>query len=232
MLRFMRILLPNARCVAVDLPGHGHTRPNKAGCDLTLTDLQQLISALGAGNGVGLLGFSLGGKCALKLLEAEPHLVREAWLIAPDGLYINPFYWLATHTQLGQKLMHRVVNDPARLFGAIRFLQKIRLLHPKVAEFFVRQMENRHDRERVQMVWQTFRLLQPNLAKVRNNIAQRNIPLTIVFGANDKVIRPYWARRISGKRCPSARLIMLKRGHDLTKREAALELLKWKEVDS
>lgn len=225
LLRFMRILWPNCRCVAVDLPGHGHTQPTQPGAELLVSDLDALLSAIANQTTIGLFGFSLGGKCVLKMIETSPTSVREAWLIAPDGLYVNPFYWLATHTNLGQNLMNRVVKNPSRLFGIIRSLQKTRLLHPKVAQFLIGQMEDRHQRERVQLVWHTFRQLQPKLCVVRSNVAALSIPLTVVFGANDKVIRPFWAKRISGPRCPSARFILLNRGHDLTKREAAQELL-------
>lgn len=225
LLRFMRILWPSCRCVAVDLPGHGHTEPTQPGTELLVNDLVALLSAISNQGKVGLLGFSLGGKCVLKLMETTPSAVREAWLIAPDGLYVNPFYWFATHTKLGQNLMQRVVNNPSRLFGIIRSLQKAGLLHPKVAQFLMGQMEDRHQRERVQLVWHTFRQLQPSLKVVRENVADHHLPLTVVFGANDKVIRPIWAKRITGPRCPSARFILLNRGHDLTKREAAHELL-------
>jgi len=43
-----------------------------------------------------LLGFSLGGRLCLKIIEVFAPLIEKAFLLAPEGIRINPWYRLIT----------------------------------------------------------------------------------------------------------------------------------------
>lgn len=228
LLRFMRILWPGARCIAFDLPHHGATQAVGVGTPrLTATELtdcfEKLLRQCGAKR-CSVLGFSLGGKCALTLLESAPVRLRSVVLIAPDGLYINPIYWLATHTALGRWAMLRIVRDPSRLYHICNGLEHMGLLPKAVNQFFRSQLGTAEQRMRVYAVWQTFGHMQPDLAVVRSHVVRYAVGLHLIFGKDDKVIRPKWAKKLHNPGWKHSKLMLLDRAHDLTKREVAEEL--------
>lgn len=228
LLRFMRILRPGARCIAFDLPHHGTTEAMNSGTprltSAELTDcFEKLLRQCGAKR-CSVIGFSLGGKCALTLLESAPVRLRSVVLIAPDGLYINPIYWLATHTAIGRWAMQRMVRDPSGLYRICNGLERIGLLPKAVNQFFRSQLGTAEQRMRVYAVWQTFGHMQPDLNAVRSHVVRYAVDLHLVFGKDDKVIRPKWAKKLHDPRWRHSKLLLLGRAHNLTKREVAEEL--------
>ena len=95
---------------SIDLPFHGKTEW-KEGLNFTHKDLLQIVEAITREDNqkqatnsqkFSLLGFSLGGRIALSLYEAMPDKIEKLVLLAPDGLKVNFWYWLATQTWLGK----------------------------------------------------------------------------------------------------------------------------------
>jgi pimeloyl-ACP methyl ester carboxylesterase len=69
--------------VAVDLPGHGHSGPGRAGSVSPAGHAEDLAVALGAlaATPAHVVGMSLGGLTALALVDAHPELVRTLTLV-------------------------------------------------------------------------------------------------------------------------------------------------------
>lgn len=217
MVHFMRSLRPNARVLSFDLPLHGQTNIEK-GC-LRTGDIAELLGKVliaTKANQCSLIGFSLGGKIVLKLVELVPGKIDRIVLIAPDGLKLNPFYWLATHTLLGKALFQVIIRAPMLILGPISVIVRLRLMNKKVHEFVSDQMGTREKRQRVYDTWQIFRETTPSLDDVRKKIWRYRIKLTLVFGNKDRVIHPKLAKKLSGDNCKTAKVIMLDAGHHLT----------------
>lgn len=223
---FMRTLRPNARILSFDLPLHGNTTiyKNKA---LSIGDIGELagtvLREVGASS-CSLAGFSLGGKVVLKIVEIEPAKLERIVLIAPDGLKTNPLYWFVTNTFIGRWIFQIFIAFPAPLLGTSKLLATLRLMNPKIHEFVASQMGTREKRKKVLDTWMTFRHIRPSLDQVRKKIWRYKILPTLVFGERDRVIHPKLAKKLSGDNCKTAKLIMLKAGHNLTTKEHALKL--------
>jgi len=133
---FMTYFRPNARIISVDLPLHGNTSVKSE--FLNNSELTELLSTLTREHGVqqcSLVGFSLGGKVVLKLVEWTPGLIEQIILIAPDGLRINPIYNFATNTLIGRLFFQLVIKFPQPFFGISWLLCTLHLMHKRVHEF-------------------------------------------------------------------------------------------------
>ncbi len=224
MAHFVASLRPNARVLSFDLPLHGQTVIEKG--FLPSGDLPELLGkALVAtkSSQCSLIGFSLGGKLVLKLIEQVPAKIDRIVLVAPDGLKVNPFYRLATHTLFGKALFKLIIRVPFLMLAPSRLFAALRLMDPKIHEFVSDQMGTREKRQRVYDTWQIFKETTPNLDDIRKKIWRYHLKPTLIFGKKDRVIHPKLAKKLSGGTCKTAKVIMLNAGHNLTtKRNAEL----------
>lgn len=226
MLHFMRNLRPNARILSFDLPLHGETE--MVYNVLSISNIADLVSNVLRDEKVencSLVGFSLGGKIVLKLVEIVPGNINQILLIAPDGLKVNPLYWSVTNTVLGRELFELLIRFPQPILLPSKFLSKLGLMNKRVGLFVSSQLSTRAKREKVLRTWITFKKLTPKLKDVRNKIWRYQINPMLVFGTHDRVIHPKLAKKLSGDNCTTAQVVMLNAGHNLTTKEHALELV-------
>ncbi len=80
------------RCIAVDLPGHGHSAPTGVGTygrDEVLHDIQRLLDHLSVAQAV-FVGHSLGGYLSLALAIEDPERVTGLGLVGAGPGFRNP----------------------------------------------------------------------------------------------------------------------------------------------
>lgn len=136
-----------------------------------------------------LCGFSLGGKFALATLEAFPEKVESLILIAPDGIKTSFWYSLATYPLLFRRLFKSMVFHP-NLFNAIsRTLNLLGVMDKGLIRFAERQMDTEDKRRRVYYSWVVFRHLTFDLKAIAELLNRYSIPLILMTGKFDKVIR-------------------------------------------
>ncbi len=223
---FMQNLRPNARILSFDLPLHGDTVITKKK-DISSSDVGELMVFALRETGFAkcsLAGFSLGGKMVLKMIEVAPGKVDRMLLIAPDGLRVNPLYWLATNTTIGKLLFELVIAYPQPFLWTSSALAKLGLMDKRIHVFVTAQMGTYEKRKKVLDTWLTFRNITPSLDQVRKRIWRYQIRPTLVFGKRDRVIHPKLATKLSGDNCKTAKVIMLDAGHNLITKEIALRL--------
>jgi len=226
MLHFTQTLRPNARILSFDLPLHGETVINKKR-SISASDVGELLVFAMQETGAkkcSLVGFSLGGKMVLKMVEMAPVKIDRFLLIAPDGLKVNPLYWFVTNTIIGQLLFEFVIDYPQPFLGTSRLLAKLGLMDKKVDQFVTAQLGTRAKREKVLKTWITFKNITPSLDQVPKCIWRYKIRPILVFGKRDRVIHPKLAKKLSGENCKTAEVIILDTGHNLTTKEIALNL--------
>jgi pimeloyl-ACP methyl ester carboxylesterase len=87
----MRLLAGRARCVALDLPGFGHSDPpvGEFTLDSAADRLAEALHALALGPSA-VCGHSLGGPLAVRLGLRHPGLVSRLILVGPSGLRPAP----------------------------------------------------------------------------------------------------------------------------------------------
>ena len=82
-----------------------------------------------------LLGFSLGGRIAFSLYQAQPETIEKIILLAPDGLKVNFWYWLSTQTLIGNNLFAFTMKYPGWFLGFLKMANKLKLVNASIFKF-------------------------------------------------------------------------------------------------
>src|SRR3954471_4126885 len=205
--------------IAIDLPFHGKTNWNE-GLLMSAEDLINIITAIIEQTNIGerkdkfsLLGFSLGGRVALHLLQTIPSQIEGVVLIAPDGLHVNFWYSLGTQTTLGNKLFAYTMKNPQWFFALVNFGHAVNLLSKSIVKFTHYYLDDQEERQLLFQRWTTMRKFQPNASLVRKAIEKYKIPVRILFGSYDRIIL---SKRVSFFRdSPYVKTKVIEAGHML-----------------
>jgi pimeloyl-ACP methyl ester carboxylesterase len=181
------------RFIAIDLPFHGRT-DWKEGLHFSITDLQAIVKEIvqqgGAGEKFRVAGFSLGGRMALHLYTAMPHLVSKIVLLAPDGLKMNFWYWLSTQTKPGNKLFALTMKKPHWFLGLLKGLHRLRLVNASIFKFVHYYIGDKTVREQLYNRWTGLRKIKPDLQQLKRLAVAQHTPVSIVYGKHDRIIGP------------------------------------------
>ncbi|MFZ1332350.1 MAG: alpha/beta hydrolase [Flavobacteriales bacterium] len=139
---------------------------------------------------ISILGYSLGGRVALNLLEQMPERIERAFLTAPDGLKTRPWYRALASSGFGRWAYRRFVERPAGPVMIIDLLGATRLMSLKMHRFLKGQTDGRAKRMLLRDVWLSYRLIEPDLETVAMNAKKFEIPIHLIFGERDSVIKP------------------------------------------
>ncbi|MEO6613030.1 MAG: alpha/beta hydrolase [Chitinophagaceae bacterium] len=177
---------------AIDLPFHGRSQWND-GPNFTPQDLLQIAEQLLQGAStinqpLTLLGFSLGGRMALSLYQAIPTRISKLVLLAPDGLKVNSWYWLATQTRLGNKFFAFTMKKPGWFFGFLKLLDKLKLINASIFKFVNYYIGDAEVRRLLYTRWTTLRKIRPDISRIKKEIAGKNTPVRLVYGKHDRII--------------------------------------------
>lgn len=191
------------RCTihAFDLHFHGQSPgyPERANTPFTPQELADYFTAfmdhIGADK-VVLLGYSLGGRMALNLLEQVPERICQAFLAAPDGLKTRPWYRGMVASKAGRLVYRRFVERPQAVHALIHAARWTGLIHERLHRFLIGQTDSRSKRELVRNVWMSYRLIEPDLAQVAANVQAHGIPVHLFFGERDRIIKPAFGTRL------------------------------------
>ena len=186
---------------AFDLHFHGKSPgyPERAATPFTSAELGAYFTAFLDHKQVdkaALLGYSLGGRIALGLLEAMPERLAGVFLVAPDGLITKPWYRGLAASQVGRALYRRFVERPQLVHALIHGARSLRLIPEKMHRFLIGQTDSKHKRMLVRDVWLSFRNIEPDLAHVVSIARSKGIPIHLFFGTHDSVIKPALGRHL------------------------------------
>lgn len=167
-----------------------------------------------------LLGYSLGGKLALVLLEQKPEIFGKAILLAPDGLHKVWWYRVLLNFPPFRWVYKYYIKHPKWYFWWIRAIQKMGFLHKKAADFAIVQMDTEEKRSRIYNTWMVMKKLEPSISSLQEieNLKDR---LLIYLGKYDRIIRPWKGRAFikSLQLQEEKNLRVLDCGHDFLKVE-------------
>jgi len=174
---------------AIDLPYHGETAW-KQGLNFSLDDLWQILSLMpfDIESKPVLLGFSLGGRVALSLYGSQSGAFRKIVLLAPDGLVVNPWYWLSTQTFAGNRLFRFTMKHPAWFFLFLKGMNKTRRLNASVFKFVKAYIGDPSLRLSLYQRWTVLRKLKPHLALIKSQIRKHKTPVKLLYGKYDRII--------------------------------------------
>ena len=189
--------------IAVDLPFHGNTKW-KEGLSFSNEDLRLLIllliKSLNPGTSqrnetsfypkITLIGFSLGSRIALSILEMMPAQIEKIVLLAPDGLKLNFWYWLATQTWIGNRFFALTMKKPGWFFGLLKLLNKLKLVNSSIFKFVNYYIGDKKVRDLLYKRWTTLRKLKPAPEEIKSLVKKHSIPVHIIYGKHDRIILP------------------------------------------
>ncbi len=200
----------------IDLPFHGKTQWNE-GLLFTIKDLQQIIDSvvLDQNPKFTLLGFSLGGRVALSLLQETPGNIEKLVLLAPDGLKVNRWYWLATQTWAGNALFRFTMKKPGWFFGLLKFMNRLGFVNTSIFKFVNFYIGDKEARRLLYQRWTGLRKLKPNLSQIQSFINERKIPVRLVYGRHDRIILSSVGERFKGSIKEDCLLKVIESGHQV-----------------
>jgi pimeloyl-ACP methyl ester carboxylesterase len=188
---------------AIDLPFHGNTRWND-GPDFMPQDLQRIVEdilhqdnqrpltssrqSVASIQQLTIIGFSLGGRMALSLYQALPARAGKLVLLAPDGLKVNFWYWLATQTWMGNKFFAFTMKKPGWFFGFLKLLNKLKLINASIFKFVNHYIGDGEVRRLLYTRWTTLRKIRPDTRRIKKEIKETGIPVRLVYGKHDRII--------------------------------------------
>jgi pimeloyl-ACP methyl ester carboxylesterase len=155
---------------------------------LTITDAIRLKHG-NAGSRFTLLGYSMGGRLALQLLQAVPEQIDKVILLAPDGLKVNFWYWLATQTFIGNRLFSFTMKHPGWFFFFLQAGNRLKLINQSVVKFTSYYIHDIMARRQLYERWTCMRQIKPDLALIKKIIAEHKTPVRLLYGKYDRIIR-------------------------------------------
>ncbi|MDR3715674.1 MAG: alpha/beta hydrolase [Puia sp.] len=216
--------------LAIDLPFHGKTEWNE-GMSFSMESLLEILQGIellkDLADGTGtptpgkkqarilLTGFSMGGRIALSLLEKIPDRVEKIILLAPDGLTVNPWYWLATQTRPGNRIFRYTMKHPGWFFLVLRIGNLLGAVNPSVYKFTRNYVDNPAVREALYHRWTVLRNFRPDIPVITSLVRERRIPVRLLYGQYDRIIRSGKGERFKKNIDPFGELFLLPSGHQL-----------------
>lgn len=177
--------------LAIDLPYHGETEWNLPVLNASL--LAHLITELLwqrniQQHDIHLLGFSLGGRLALCVLQQLQSKASKIVLLAPDGLTVNFWYWLSTQTRLGRSAFRLTMAKPGWFLGLLATSNKLRLINQSIYKFVKYYIHDDAVRKELYERWTGLRHCTPKLEKIKQTIQQHHIAVRLLYGKHDRII--------------------------------------------
>lgn len=242
-------LEPGLTLVAIDLPFHGLTEW-KEGPTFYPQQLFGIMEQIAAGlsegrrNGSrgddaggsrdgdagdaaswGLFGYSMGGRIALQVFQDHPDRFNRLVLAAPDGLTVNPWYWVATATAVGNRFFRWSMRRPGLLFLLLRGCHATGLVNRSIYKFGIHYIDDREVREALYTRWTAMRKFSPDLSRVAACVRAGQVPVDLVYGKFDRIIRWERGEKFRHRCLASCRLTLADAGHQLLRPQYLAVLL-------
>jgi pimeloyl-ACP methyl ester carboxylesterase len=194
--------------VAVDLPCHGQTlwaEPEPMAPSLLAALLRTVLDGMGIkAQSVSLLGFSMGGRMALALLEQITPPVEKMILLAPDGLKESGGYRLATRTRAGNRIFRFCMKHPFLIFSMMNISRRLGWISAPAFRFMHYYIQDEGERNNLYRRWTALRKFRPRQRRILSLVRKNQVVVWLVFGEQDPVILSRTAdafRKAAGSYC-------------------------------
>ncbi|HEX3024282.1 MAG TPA: alpha/beta hydrolase [Chitinophagaceae bacterium] len=210
--------------IAIDFPFHGLTEW-KDELLFTGADLINIINLISSpGQIFSILGYSMGGRIALHLLQTNPERIEQLVLVAPDGFHHNIWHRFSTKTFIGNKLFAFTMKHPFWLFTLMKLFYKLNLFNKSVFNFVHHYLDEKDSRWMLYKRWTTMRKFNPDLQLLKKIILKNKIPIGLLFGKYDRVILTKHGLAFLKNMEEFVQVKELKAGHQLLKIKYATEI--------
>lgn len=159
-----------------------------------------------------IISFSMGGRFALATLEVFSERIENAYLLAPDGITENLFYFGATRFNFTRNIFKKVLENNHKFHGFADFLARMGIVHESILKFAKMMVDTPVKYEQVYKSWIGFRYLRCDIKKIAQLINNQGINVKIFMGKYDKLLPTKNAYPLT-KRLKKAELIILEATH-------------------
>ena len=203
--------------ISIDLPFHGETDWKDK--ELMPGELHQIIQNILLKENlrpaaIKLVGFSMGGRMVLSLFEHSAENIKKLILLAPDGMKLNFWYWVATQSFVGKKLFKFTMYNPGWFLFMLKIGNKMRLINQSIYKFVTYYIHDRQVREDLYNRWMCLRKFKPDLKTVREKIEKNKIPVRLLYGKYDRIILTSPAKRFT-EGLENTKIELLECGHQV-----------------
>lgn len=210
--------------VSIDLPGHGKTKWNKTYFEKQ--DLMAIVQGIKLEFGVAqfsLVGFSLGGRVCLSIVELQPDWIDKLILLASDGLEKNFWYNVATRNVFGKMAFKRMLQNPEAWLKHVDKLRQWNIIDASRFKFAKTHLTDKNIRHRLSYVWPVTSKLIVSVILVKWHIRKHKIETHLYMGEHDRIFPPGQGEKfIRGLK--TATLHILNEGHNLINEKLIQEL--------
>jgi pimeloyl-ACP methyl ester carboxylesterase len=172
-----------------------------------------------------IMGYSLGGRVALSLYQSQPAKFDKMVLLAPDGLKVNTWYWMATQTKMGKKLFAFTMRHPGWFFTLLKVLNKLGLVNSSVFKFVNYYIGNPGARHLLYQRWIGMRKLRPNLNRIKSFISNHQTVVRIVYGKHDRIILEVVGDKFCKGIEENCKIINIESGHQVLHQKHSADIL-------
>ncbi len=167
-----------------------------------------------------LMGYSLGGRIAMKLAEIMPEKIGGLYLFAPDGLIINSWYALLSFSAPGRSLFRFFIKQNAFFLKTLDFIHKVGLISEKRKIFVLAHVKTPEMQWQVYNVWTFLRKIEPKMEILGSTLLTsresawtgNGITVDLFMGKYDRIIPIKNAKRLKIV-FPELNLHVLESGH-------------------
>lgn len=215
---FTQALESDFTIYGVDLFFHGNSNIGDRAPDkdpLTPEELKTFFSRFLAHintDACWLMGYSLGGRIALKIAELMPVNVSGLYLFAPDGLKVDFWYAFSSFTTAGRAAFRFMISHNAVFFKLLDAFNAIGIVSDKRKTFVLSQIKSTEAQWQIYHTWTFLRLIAPNFGKLGPELKQKKITVDLFLGKYDKIIPPKTVRRFQDN-FPELRWHIVDSGH-------------------
>ncbi|WP_158266906.1 alpha/beta fold hydrolase [Chitinophaga niastensis] len=202
--------------VALDMPLHGSTQWQEKRV-FEKEDLVAIISLVLQQQGkerFSLLGYSMGGRLALCLVEKMAERIDRLIMAAGDGFRNNPWHLFVTRTGIGNKIFKYNTYHPQLFFSLLHTWRRLGLLNQSIYKFVLNRMDEPEKRAFVYNVWTNMRNMMPDKKHCKQLLTRYNVLTLLIFGKYDRVIPPVLGTRFADGSF-SCKMLVLEKGHQL-----------------
>lgn len=190
------VLCNRYQIIAPDLPHHGLSRWNENTL-VNTEDLLQIIQLFTGDENFALLGYSMGGRMALQLYQLIPEQITRLFLLAPDGLTVNTWYWLATQNKMGNQLFKHFMKQPGLFFMGIELMKKLGWINKGSYNYAMQFLKQEPLRTQLYNIWTAYKNIKPNLRQIRRFINRYQTTTRLIYGKHDYIIKNSTAKNIT-----------------------------------
>lgn len=214
---------------AIDLPYHGKTEWKKGAVFLG-DDLKKIVEQITGFNSpfsdkIYLVGYSLGGRMCLHLYQSMPEQISKLVLLAPDGLKVNFWYWLATQTWAGNKLFALTMKKPGWFFGMLKLLNKLKLVNASIFKFVNFYIGNKEVRQQLYTRWTALRKIKPRLPLIKLLVKEQGASVRLLYGKHDRIILSAVGEKFRKGIEASCTISVINAGHQVLQERYAGEIM-------